>query len=972
MTRLLARFALTLLAIIGLTVAAAAQTQTGELTGLVKTPDDLSLPGATVTVTSPALQGSRTVVSDENGAYSFRALPPGEYTVVVEMTGMETKTQRVIVELGRLAKLDITVGLAGITETVTVAASTESAQLNSTQVGANYSEREINTLPTGRTPNLIAELAPGLTANTPNAGQVTIAGAFAYDNVFLINGVDVNDNLFGTANAVYIEDAIEQTTVMTSGISAEYGRFSGGVVNMITKSGGNVFSGSGRLNLTNDSWTDETPYEDSRKVTRKDNLNKVYEGTFGGPILKDRIWFFSAGRYAKTTTSSALQQTGLQFNGWDENKRLELKGTGTIANGHTVTGNYINVWRDVYRMGASWMIDPRSAESPSFPNDLQVVSYNGVLNSRLLANLQYSRKKFGFRNTGGHSTNIVDSPIWSLGINTPGSYEYNAPYWDATDPEDRNNRQFAGSLAYFLSTPRTGSHDFKAGFDHFTSTRTGGNSQSATGYVFDADYVTNASGAPVFDSQGRLIPVFVPGESYVERWLATRGSQIDIRTLSLYAQDRWLLTPKVTLNLGVRYEKVRSEATGGIVGVDTDTIVPRLAASYDLKGDGKTVLQGSYAHYSGKYSESQFANNTSVGNPAVVGYWYDGPAGQGMDFAPGFDPANYTEVYYGSFPTSNIFFDKGLSSPVTKEISFSIGQELWGRGSAKLTFTTRDYSNFVEDYINDPSANGQVDVVFEGVDYGTFDKVVYRNSDAPQREYRGLLFQSNYRILDNLHVEGHWTMQLRNHGNFEGEGANTPGSTGLEGDYPEIYVPERNFPFGRTDDFQRHKVRIWAVYSQGLGRFGTFDIAPMFRIESPRVYSLTASNVGITAIQASRDPGYAQPPDTQTLYFGERGSQEFKGYSLMDLSLNYGIPVFKSLRPWVKFEVLNVFNNQKLIAWNTSIRPDATSPKDANGLPTGYTKGSTFGTGTSNAHYPSWRAGNTGGRTYLVYAGVRF
>ena len=343
-----------------------------------------------------------------------------------------------------------------------------------------------------------------------------------------------------------------------------------------------------------------------------------------------------------------------------------------------------------------------------------------------------------------------------------------------------------------------------------------------------------------------------------------------------------------------------------------------------------------------------------------------------MDFAAGFDPANYTDIFGGSFPTANIFFDRKLSSPVTKEITFSVGQQLGPRGSAKLTYTRRDYSNFVEDFINDPTANGKVDVVYEGVNYGSFDKVFYRNSDAPVREYRGLMFQANYRLRDNLSVEGHWTLQLRNYGNFEGEGANTPGSTGLEGDYPELYDPARNYPLGRVDDFQRSKIRLWAIYTQGLGRLGSLDIAPMLRIESPQTYSLRASNVPLTAIQLSRDPGYAQPPQYQTLYFGERGSQEFKGYSLMDLSLNYSIPVFRTLRPWIKGEVLNLFNNQKLISWNTNVRPDPNSPKDANGLPTGYIKSSTFGTGTSNANYPYWRANNSGGRTYLLYMGLRF
>ena len=90
---------------------------------------------------------------------------------------------------------------------------------------------------------------------SPNTGQLVVNGAFAYDNVFMINGVDVNDNLFATPQNLFIEDAIEETQVLTSGISAEYGRFTGGVINAITKSGGNAFSGTGRINFLNDDWT---------------------------------------------------------------------------------------------------------------------------------------------------------------------------------------------------------------------------------------------------------------------------------------------------------------------------------------------------------------------------------------------------------------------------------------------------------------------------------------------------------------------------------------------------------------------------------------------------------------------------------------------------------------------------------------------------------------------------------------------
>ena len=127
--------------------------------------------------------------------------------------------------------------------------------------GANYTAAEIDTLPTGRTVFQIAELAPGLTDNTPNPEQISVSGSFSYDNVFLVDGVDVNDNLFGTINNLFIEEAIEEQAVITSGISAEYGRFSGGIVNTITKHGGNTFQGSLRANFTNTAWRYETPYE---------------------------------------------------------------------------------------------------------------------------------------------------------------------------------------------------------------------------------------------------------------------------------------------------------------------------------------------------------------------------------------------------------------------------------------------------------------------------------------------------------------------------------------------------------------------------------------------------------------------------------------------------------------------------------------------------------------------------------------
>src|SRR4030095_11660687 len=119
--------------------------------------------------------------------------------------------------------------------------------------GPTLGRGEVDTLAPGRTLEQIADLAPGLTDNTPNAGQVTIAGGFAYDNVFMLGGVDIADSTLGSPNDLFSEDAIEETQVITSGVSAEFGRFGGGVINAITKRGGNAFSGTFRTDFTNPS-----------------------------------------------------------------------------------------------------------------------------------------------------------------------------------------------------------------------------------------------------------------------------------------------------------------------------------------------------------------------------------------------------------------------------------------------------------------------------------------------------------------------------------------------------------------------------------------------------------------------------------------------------------------------------------------------------------------------------------------------
>jgi len=941
--------------------------QSGAVRGRIASSDGLALPGVTITVESPSLQGVRSAVTDVNGVYSIPGLPPGDYVVRFELSGFAAAQRKVSVPLGSPLVLDRTMTLEVIKETVDVKAPA-TAPAAAPSGAVNVRTETARLLPIGRTPFHLAELTPGLTDNTPQQNQVTIGGGMAYDNVFLVDGVDVNDNVFGQPNGLFIEEGIQEAQVLTSGVSAEFGRFGGGVVNVVTRSGGNIFSGAFRTNLSNSAWSDETPFEDGKGTKRASKLSPTYEAIAGGPVMKDRLWFFGGTRVERTTTSNLLPVTGIAYEGKNNNRRYEAKLTGTIAAGQTLQGSFIDSSTDQFSVSHPNSIDPRALTSPHTANRLGVATWRGVIANRAFATAQYSQKFWQVTNNGGTSTDIHDSPFLSRGTTSgvPANAEYSNPYFDSTDPDGRNNRQATASLSYLLGRQGIGSHELKSGVEYFVSSRQTGNSQTSTGYIFQTDYKLNGS-QPALDANGRMIPVFTPGTSRLATWMPTRGATIDITTTSLFATDRWVAGPRLTFDLGVRYEHVGTEADLQTQAVSANTFMPRLGATYALTKDGKTTASATYGHYSGTYNDVQFSRNSAAGNADRITGQYTGPAGQGLDFAPAFDPANYTTIA-GTFPTANVFFAPDLKSPITKETTLSLGREFSNGLWARTRYVHRRATNFVEDYIT--IADGKTTVIRNGVNFGTFDNATYRNSDLPKREYDAMDFQSGWQATRALMVSGQWTVQLHNNGNFEGEAANNPAIPSIIADNPEIFV-ERDYPMGRLDDFQRNKVRVWAAYGFGLGHAGRLDVAPMYRYNSARTFSYTAT-VAITPQQLADNPGYARVPTSQTLYFGERGAGTFAGYGLFDLATTWSMPVWKTVSPWFKVEVLNALNNQKLISWDTTVTADANGPKDADGLPLNYVTGPNFGKALRTTDYPRPRPGMDGGRTFLMAFGVRF
>jgi hypothetical protein len=333
-------------------------------------------------------------------------------------------------------------------------------------------------------------------------------------------------------------------------------------------------------------------------------------------------------------------------------------------------------------------------------------------------------------------------------------------------------------------------------------------------------------------------------------------------------------------------------------------------------------------------------------------------------------------------PLQNVFIASGTKSPLVHEFTTSYGAGILnGRGHAEVSYIFRKTTSMIDDFRD--RTTGITNVVIKGTATPSTN-ILFKNTDLAHREYQALVFQSQYRIQNSWSINGHYTLELKDDGNYEGEGTNQPGRTSVIGDYPEAFPADRYYPDGRLQNFERNRLRIWSVYNTGLGAFGDISFSGLWRVEGQRAYTLSIRNVPTTAQQKTIlvANGYADAPVVNHIVFGgERGTERFPGYALFDFDVNYNIPVYRSLRPWLKFDIYNLFDNRKLIGWNTGL--SQSGPKDAYGLSTAYDKGSNFGKATGNTQtnlnytginsFPlAFNGAPAGGRTFRLAVGFRF
>jgi outer membrane receptor protein involved in Fe transport len=959
---------------------------TGTISGKVLDQQSLGVPGVSVTAESKSLQGSRSTTTSTNGDYIIPFLPAGDYTVTYQLTGFNTVKQNARVSPSETVTLSPTLSVTTVSESVTVTAQGTEDFGQTAQVATSFKHDLIEKLPTNRTFVAAALLTPGVQNSGPNGG-LTINGAMSFESLYVVNGVVVNENIRGQPNALFIEDAIQETTVSTAAISAEFGRFQGGVVQAITKSGGNQFTGSYRASFDNNDWVALTPYPND---SRTDKMILTHELTLGGPFVKDKLWFFGAGRFRNQEQNNTTFGTNLNYLNVRDQKRYEGKLTWALNANHTLKTAYTKIQDTEDGNSFNVIMDRASLVNRSTPQDLISANYTGILNPHFFLEGQYSRRRFTFVGSGSQFTDLIQGTL--LLDRSRNNARYNAPtFCGVCDPEKRDNQNITAKATYFASTGSLGSHNVVLGFDLFDDKRFANNHQSGSDYrVYTTSAIIQGENVfPVLDSRTfiRWTPIFVGSE----------GNRF--RTYSGFVNDAWTFNKRWSFNLGLRYDKNGGQDSQGRTVVKDSAFSPRVSATFDPKGNGQWTVNASYAQYVAAIANSVGDAGSAGGQPATIDFDYLGPTVNVGNPANPTSTADALRTLFDwfqanggtnritrgapSIPGVNTRVDQTLASPNSREFTFGFTRRLGSRGAARVDAIYRKFQDFYATRID--LSTGSVSDQFGK----KFDLGLVENTNDLDRTYKGLNFQLSYRPQDRLSVGANYTLG-RADGNFEGEtGPSGPVTSGLLA-YPEYFERRWNVPEGELLSSVRHRARAWATYDLPIpSSAGHLNLGLLQFFNSGTPYG--ASGLIDTRPYVT-NPGYQTPPATVTYWFTARDAFRMADLWRTDLAVNYAHKIgLKRGELFVRGVVVNLFNRQALTNYfggvnsdldlgcgtggciNTTVltnnsstalapfNPFTTTPVEG----VNWRKGDTFGRATSRYAYQT-------PRTYQISVGFRF
>ncbi|HKE84002.1 MAG TPA: carboxypeptidase regulatory-like domain-containing protein [Vicinamibacterales bacterium] len=914
---------------------AVAQSTSGTISGRVSDSQGLPLPGVTVSATSPNMQGTRETVTSENGDYILTLLPAGMYRVVFSIAGFQSQERSVGLAPTQTLPLQIELR-PGLTEKIVVEGRTADVLTQTSQVATNFDQTLMSTLPTQRDYRSVMLMAPGAHPSGPS-GSFSVAGSMSFENLYMVNGVSVNENLRGQAQDLVIEDALQETTVATAGVSAEFGRFGGGVINMVTKSGGNRFSGSYRDTLTNDDWRALVPKREGDPFandTKLDDVVPSHEYTIGGPVMRDRVWFFTAGRLQTNSINRQLVITNIPYVFTDKSRRYEGKLTYLLDPNHRVQGAFTKINRDQTNdtFNTTTSMDVKSLYNRSLPEDLYTFSYTGVITPKLFVEGRYSHRDLTFVGSGSQFTDIQKG---TLLVDLAGR-RYNSPtFCGVCTDEERDNQDVFVKGSYFLSTKGSGSHNVSVGFDSFNDRRLANNFQSGSNYrLINAPAILNGSD---------LIATFISGTTQFQ-WnpifIESLGTKF--RTYSVFANDNWHMTDRITANLGLRWDRNDGVDSNGVLVADTSAFSPRLGVVWDPVGDQKWSVTGSVAKYVAGLLNSIADQTSPAGNSDQYNFVYTGPS---INTDPATRVSNEQAVQQmfdwfnanggATLPLTGSPSVRGVSpqvresldSPYVWEYGAGVNRQFGSRAAVRADFMYRDYGGFYTQR-TDITTGQAIDTrsfAPASVSGRAYDLTLITNDNDGllNRQYAGLSLQAQYRAGTRFDFGGNYTIS-RAWGNFEGETVpNGPISAGANGreavlNYPE-YRGTWNYPEGDLSIDQRHRARLWLNVSPGVSGL---TLSVLQALESGVPYSASNQNGsfvnGVDPRPYVTNPGYLNPPDgaNTQYFFTARDGFRLEGQKRTDFAAmyDYGIPTGggNKLDMFIAAQVINLFNQFQL------------------------------------------------------------
>ncbi|BDU72540.1 TonB-dependent receptor [Mesoterricola silvestris] len=1002
------QLSLTALALIA--APAAAQESTGQVVGTVRTRTGEGLAGVKIRLSSPALQGVRTVVTEAKGAYRAPLLPPGSYRIDAIKEGYHTNSVTMDVGLGAVIRQDIVLGkVAEAGTTVEVIAATAAVDKTDVKSSTNITSEIMDIIPrTTRGMDTIALLTPGVTTNTLAGMRITMRGGQTTGNRFLLNGTDIADNMYGdtTGRFFYVDDSIAETQVIQSPVNARYGNFTGGVINAITKTGSNEFTGILRMNLSRNSWYAVSPRGlrpasapiNSGTGLSEDLRNASYTLIIGGPILKDRIWFsVSTKKDPQNSIAAALYSTqglstlfgepayqaptnGQPYTRIGTLKFWEGKLTFGLGLNHTLefTANKNETTQTNRSIGGE--VEPAALYDSANKNTYWTLGYRGILSSSTTLEARYAVKKDSLGG-GGRADAPFPQRIY-VGYSNGGFYAFNNGAFKAGSPDERDIKTAIANLTWFSPATPIGTWTVDMGFEYLNQERSAPNEQSPTGNrIFlegrnpDGTYrVTNWADDP---DQINTMEIGVSATG-----VATT------RTTGLYLNGTLAVNDKLQLMVGGRYDEVTAKDTLGAPNIKSSAWSPRLQATYDLWGDQAWLFRASFATYTGRLHDGFTNKFTFAGNPVREWYSWGAPSNYAATYADVTNLANWAlnaNGFQGVGGASGNFVQSNLKAPSVNEWSFDIKHAYPDGSYFKAAVVRRDWKNLYNDILTIGDETAYAPRAGTGIPPVGTVATRWITDPRLKREYTSLEFDFAARLSRELTLGGNYTYAvLRGNGEGGDSGGTNTGPVGDPlGTYDSVHYSRGRdtsyfAPMGYLNSDQRHRSSIHLDYLTRSQAGAAFNASLLFNYAGGECYSLTRTN----AFEAQADaaaagsPIVGQYPSTYNRYFGERGFGRMNDSFNFDLKLGIDVPVVSKVRYFLEVTVYNVFNHWQLTTVSTAQTTVSPAPAtnsatagfyaspwvvSASGNRTGF--GTYGGDGTSNF---------TGGRWVMISTGIKW